>query len=690
MDARDRESIQRDLASADDELRRLAVERLALLPAGEAIPELVARLGDPSWRVRKAAVERLAASPEPALACDSLLAALADGENPGRRNAALETLVRFGPLAVPALLAATSSPDPDVRKQAVDALAGIAEPASLPQLADLLADPDANVRAAAAEALGAIGRPESAGLLLRAVAGDAERLVRLSALCALARMEQPVEVARLGAVLDDALLRPSALGLLGWSDDPEVPALLLKAFATGNRAAGEAAMQALLRLLGRLPQVEADRLAERVRESALAAPEAVERAVARLDAADLPTRLTLVQFLGLLRSPRTVLPLLRAGRDEALAELVLSTLEGFGAAAATVLEEGFDGLDADERVLACEVLGRAATAGGRRRLLEALVQPDPVLRASAARALARSRDPQALEALVGRFEAEAGADEEDAGEELELLAEAILAIAAPGTPDAARAGRMLSERLPEASESYRSAAARVLGRLGGREDAEGLALLLSDPSAKVRRAAVEGLARLDEGALPEALHLACADEAPAVRIAAAVALARAADPRALDDLERLARDEEAAVRGAALRAAAALSMLDAEGLARRLALLERGVEEGGPVAIAALEALRELGDPRALRVALDALQADAPELVRAAVGCLGRIAEPSELDRLLPLLEHASWAVRAEVIRVVAERGVRKAVPGLLRRLEQERDEFVREAMLRALERLER
>ena len=100
MEARERESIQRDLASADDELRRLAVERLALLPAAEVIPELIARLGDPSWRVRKAAVERLAASPEPGRACDSLLAALADGENPGRRNAALEALAEDGRLEI--------------------------------------------------------------------------------------------------------------------------------------------------------------------------------------------------------------------------------------------------------------------------------------------------------------------------------------------------------------------------------------------------------------------------------------------------------------------------------------------------------------------------------------------------------------------------------------------------------------
>jgi hypothetical protein len=118
-------------------------------------------------------------------------------------------------------------------------------------------------------------------------------------------------------------------------------------------------------------------------------------------------------------------------------------------------------------------------------------------------------------------------------------------------------------------------------------------------------------------------------------------------------------------------------------------LLERGADEGGPVAIAALEALRGLGDPRALPIAARLLDAEAPELVRAAVACLGRVAEGRDLEVLIPLLGHPSWAVRAEVIRVLAERGVQRAAPALLRRLEQERDEFVREAMLRALERLE-
>lgn len=695
MDERERDGILRDLASGDDELRRLAVERLVLLPPGEALPRLVAQLGDASWRVRKAAVERLAALPEPAAVCAALVEALADGENPGRRNAALEALVRLGAAVLPGLLVASADPDPDVRKQVVDALAGIAEGGAAARLVELLADSDPNVRGAAADSLGAVGRADTAPALARAVEEDPERLVRLSALRSLAHLEWAPPTAALEGALGDSLLRAATLALLGFSDEPAALDALLKGLGAGSRAASEAAMEGLLRQVARRSSGEADELAGRVREAALGTPEVVERALERLEGGELQARLQRVQFLGLLRSDAVVLPLLRAGRDEVLTDVVLATLESFGVAAERVVVEHFGELDADERVLACEALGRGGSEAGTRRLLEALAQPDSVLRATAARALGRRRSPEALDALVARFEAAAASAEEGEGDELALLAEAIAAVAEPSVAGSAalapRAVRLVCARLADGPEAYRAAAAELLGRLGVAAESESLALLVSDPSAAVRRAALEALAARSLDCLPEALRLACADEAAAVRIAAANALAASRDGTALDHLARLARDEEPAVRAAALRALGTpAAEADPPGDGRRLALLERGAAEGGPVAMAALESLRELGDPRAAAIAAPLLAADAPELVRTAAACLGRVAEPRELEALLPLLGHESWAVRAEAIRVLGERGVQKAIPALLRRLEEERDEFVRDTMLRALERLER
>ena len=56
-------SIDDDLRSHDDEVRRLAVERVSELPEVDALPRVSAALGDASWRVRKAAIARVLALP---------------------------------------------------------------------------------------------------------------------------------------------------------------------------------------------------------------------------------------------------------------------------------------------------------------------------------------------------------------------------------------------------------------------------------------------------------------------------------------------------------------------------------------------------------------------------------------------------------------------------------------------------
>jgi len=81
FDDRDRASVLRDLTDEDEEVRRLAVERVAALPIDEAIPHLVERIGDTSWRVRKAAVARLVAGSGTTQVVDALIVALGDGRS---------------------------------------------------------------------------------------------------------------------------------------------------------------------------------------------------------------------------------------------------------------------------------------------------------------------------------------------------------------------------------------------------------------------------------------------------------------------------------------------------------------------------------------------------------------------------------------------------------------------------------
>jgi HEAT repeat protein len=707
FDERDRRSVLHDLASADAEARRLAVERVGALPADEAVAALVERLADPSWRVRKAAVARLVAMSEVPGSIERLIEALGDGENPGRRNSAVEALVQCGAPAVPQLVRAIGSHDADVRKLVIDALAGIAAPQAEAALVAALGDRDANVRAAAADALGTCSGAgvERALRELAARAGE-DRLVRLSALRALAALDASVPAAELSPLLGDRILCPAAIDLLGHSEDAAAPELI-KWLASGSRTSRMAAVRALLRLLARSDGLEAERLADEVRAAAAGLP-VVDDAIAALAEGDLATQLGSAHFLGIVRDPRAVVPLLGTARDEALAEVSLATLEELGPPAEALLDEAWPRLDAQARRTACRLFSRTRTDAGAGRLLAALEDSAPEVRIEAARGVARRRLSAALASLLARLESLAHPEEAEAEEEWAALTEALVALASasgadPGSgttrAEAATAGDpcaarpaldLLAARIPGAGDGVRLAIATVLGRVGRSGDTPTATLLLKDPSPRVRRAAVEALARLDPGTAAEPLRLALADEAAEVRIAAASALGASANDAVVDDLERLADDPDPRVRAAAVRAVGRrlAGCCDPALRARGLGRLHAALDEGGLAALAAVEALREIGGPAARAVGA-VLERPEPELVKEAVATLAAHGDPGDLVSIVPLVGHPHWSVRAEAISTLSERRCASAVPAILRRLEVEQDEFVRAEILRALERLE-
>jgi HEAT repeat protein len=692
-DPRERRSIGNDLASPDEEVRRLAVERAGLLPADEALKVLCEALGDASWRVRKAAIDGLADSPETWLVAEPLIRALGDGENPGRRNAALEALVRSGERVVPALLAASDSDDVDVRKLVVDSLTGIGSERSTPRLIEMLDDDDANVRGAVADALGAIGGPAATrALIATALAEDEDTLVRLGALRALARLEVPLRACQLGSALADPVLRPAACGVLGHPDDSEAAEQLLEGLRMNSRSAREAAAEVLVRLAGRGEPELLDRMREIVRARA----PLVEDAIERLETAELGVRLMLIQFFGLVREPRAIEALLRAARDDALREVALGALEAYGEIAERGIDAGWSWYDPVARVLACDALARTRGSTGAGRLRSALADADPVVRATAARALGARADARSLGPLVERLRATANDPDPEAEEERDAVVAALIAVVSAGVGDESDrpATELLAECFEGASEALRLAVARVLGALGSAESAAWIQRLVQDPSPAVRRAAVLALAGLERGAerVSDSMRLALADEAAEVRRAAAVGLGEAAGVAALADLAPLIGDEDLLVRAAAIRAVGCVAercVADAPLLESVLTLLEQALGDAPPVAMAAVEVFERLGDRVSLEPLWFAVGHPVPELVQAIARCVRKRGRKEDLPHLVPLVGHSNWAVRAEAIEGLAERRWVASTPAILRRLELEQDPFVRQVILRSLERLE-
>lgn len=691
--ARERESILAGLRDADDEIRRLSVERLLLLPLSEALPELISSLGDPSWRVRKAGVERLVACGEGEAVARALIEALADGDNPGRRNSAVEALMQMGEPVVETLIAALGTDDVDVRKFLVDTIAGIGSPLGQAAMIETLADPDPNVRAAAADALGAIGGMEvHAPLRERAVDESEDALVRLSALQALVHLGARVDVPDLEAVIGDPSLANAGYRLLGNHEDPRAIDALLKGLAERSRANREASIEALLRVLARVDDMDSQALEERIRGAARAQAELVPMAIERLRDGDLSLRLSLVQFLGLVGDTAAVIPILEASRDEAIESIALATLVRFGEASVTAVDRAWPELDGGLRTAACAILGQVGGHRATLRLLEALDAHDVEQRIAAARAVARCGDHDVLAALLRRLDAAARGEEYEAEEEIPVIVDAVVDIClAPKGGDGAlisEAVEMLTSRLGGANESSRVAIASVLGRIGREEDAEIVASLMKDSSDAVRRAAVEALAHFAGSDDLETLRLALADESHRVRIAAAYALVRSQREDLPTHLERLLCDDDSRVRAATLRSlgTAENPRLRPE---QRNRLIATGLDDQGPVCMAAVESLLAVGGPEAATQTLPLLSHDEPEIVQAVVRCIGRHGDATQLDHLQQAVSHEHWSVRAEAVQALAERRHQRALPAILRRLETEQDSFVREAILHGLSRLE-
>ena len=692
--ADERASILASLESDDEEVRRVAVERLQALPVADASERLHACLGDPSWRVRKAAVERVVARGSEPVFQEMLIASLADGEDPGRRNSAFEALVGCGASVTDRLIAEISSADPDVRKLVVDAMAAIQDPEACDALVAAVDDPDPNVRAAAAEALGAVGTTREFDRLMRAAQDeDEEVLVRLSALRALVRLEASVDVQSLARALDDSLLRPAAFELLGHSNDPGAIDALMKGLAASGRSSRESAMAALLRTFGRLDAHDADALRGRLREAARAHEDLVESACERLDGADLTTRLVLIQFLGLLEDARAVVPILLAGRDEAVEELADTTLEALGERVPAAFEACWDELDTGLKARACTILGRIGGDCADRLRADAVASADGELRCRAAGALAEGEFLGRVPDLVRCLEAAAQHDGVDGGDEAEAIAAAIVELAERSA--AAHHGvefelvDLLASRLSGAAESVRLAIAQVLARVGREQDEEVIDLLLKDESSGVRRAAVRALARFGFDRARDAIRLSLADESSLVRIEAAKVLGESGRPEAIDELRGSLGDEDPRVVAVAIRAVGRLYRDAPSPSAEITAFIADALRAEPDVALAGFDALVEIGGRDAGRLAATALRRPESDVVRAAVACLGAHGSDDDLTEAIPLVAHADWSVRAEVARALAERGHRKSLSALRRRLEVEDDAFVREAISAAIGRLE-
>ncbi|HKY38131.1 MAG TPA: HEAT repeat domain-containing protein [Polyangiaceae bacterium] len=677
-----RDDVTSAMSASDPEERRRAVVRIAELPASQRVQLLLMALGDEDWRVRKEAIGLTAdLGPEPELLA-ALAGVFAPGDNVGLRNAAVEALGAFGIFAVETLSPRISKLDADGKKLSIETLGRSGEAAALDALATLVNDPDANVRVAALEAIGAVAaaRVDEARDLLMGRLDPDKPLETLAALESLALIGAGLPFATVEPWLRDRLLGRAALALAAQSGDPKAAEPLVAYLLSGTEPGSICALS---------DYVVASEPARRAAlEELTKAGEAGEGALLRWlshregDVECARAALLVVGSLGVAAGAELAVDWLSDARCYSEADQALFQL---GPLAIPALQRGARSLESETAAACLDLIGRlppdAVGAEERHILTAALSSSSADVVRAALGALTRVGDADCLTELVRLLDDEG----------LVSLIEPALGAVSQRHPQRALSFVQLSAL--EGSLAHAAAlviaALAARGRLGSIELGELTAFLvrlLSSTSHTQRRAALAALAELGSGDALDAVRFALADEEPAVRAEAVRTLGRlkgrdtsSVGVPALLEVVSEAHDSELVL--AALRALGESSDGRALGV---LGPLVRSTD--ARVAVTAVEALARHADARRLSLLFDGLHHTEPEVVKAAMLAIAAEPDPRALVHLGACLDQPAWDVRRLAADLLG-RAPSDASASLLRaRLSVEQDPMVKDALTRALE----
>jgi HEAT repeat protein len=651
--------IQGALQSADEEVRRRAIQDLRGLPLLETCGLLFGSLGDESWRVRKEAVEVFVSSGPDESQIKSLLELLRSEDNAGLRNSAAEAVSRLGERAIVPLIKSVHDDDADVRKFIIDVMGSISTSAFIPSLLEALQDQDVNVSSAAAEHLGNCSDARVVPDLIQSIVLNPSDLFRFSALAAIGKLAVPAPLPdEIKQLADHDLLRKAVYECLGSIADESAVNLLLDGLAVRQKSSRNAALLALYRLY-----VRSGPEARQAIESALQmlrGGDIVPLLIDSFDPRDIPLAEALVVMLDVIGDKRSVGLFLQAFATERLSRVAVRALKHLGPDGIDTLISRYANVDEESRSAICSLIGECAYRNGSAIIIEALSDPIPFVRKAAVSAVGKLGLTDCIPVIVRLLDD----SHHDVRNSVVFCLQALALIDRGGIYTVAC--QIGESDQPE----QRRNAAILFAALG---DGERLLLLVKDEDSLVREAAVSSIGKLHLDSAVGLLLIALVDENPDVRIAAAEALGEVGDDSVLTALNHTMNDEDAWVQCAALKSLARISLtatFDAV-----LAVFSRA---DGLLMITCLELLDQLGGERSLDLVEQALDNSDGEIVTQALSILARHSIERISTRAAGLLSNHNWNVRICCARAVAQLPALQAEALLVHALECEENELVR------------
>lgn len=601
------------------------------------IDQLIDRLDDPNWPVRRAVVTALATAGDAAVAplCDALAHRR---DNEGRIAATVDALAALAADADGALrtLAADPGSDAAVLADVAQILGRRRTSAAVDVVVALTRHADDNVAVAAIEALGRIGGRTAIDSLIEAVlSGNFFRA--FPAIDVLGRSGDPRAVAPLTSLLQQPMYTAETARALGRTGDATAAEPLLALVSKSHNATViRVAAVALAELHQRhrerygSEEVVDAHLKQQLDRGAL-----VRQLIRALGEGDTAERAAICFLLGVLGDPSAA-PTLTALLDgpAQVMEAATGALRALGPRAE---EDILNGIRAGGAAQRRALLPFVSSSAGAPDVVACLDDEDPDVRVLACEALARIGDAKVVAALfplLAESDARVNYAAVAAIQSLGSLETERLSIAAAGSPDV----------------RVRRAALRILAYFGAPATLDVFLTALKDPDERVREGAVQGLPMMDDPRAFDALVTAARDPVVRTRAAAMRSLAHCVgDLRANAHLLKGLQDADAWVRYYACQALGKQEFEPAVDAIIRL--LE---DPAGQVRVAAVEALSCLKSEAAAKALEQAANNPDGDIRRAALLGLGVAKRSQALPLILEAARGADPATRLVALSALA------------------------------------
>jgi HEAT repeat protein len=614
--------------------RKRSAEVEALFRAGD-IGELVNRLTDPSWTVRRAVVSALARLGDAAVApLGDVLTKKRDHE--GRIAAAVDALSASLGRVEPQVLGLLDSANPAVVCDGAQVLGRRRYRPAVARLAELTESKNENVVMAAIEALGRIGGDASIDLLIDAVQSK-DFFRTFPAIDVLGKTGDPRAVAPLAALLEEPYYGIEAARALGASGQPLALVPLAHLLASDDDTRVRVAASAVVEIGQRYTEqfgpneVLIEGLAQ-VDRSAVDAH--IVHALRGAGPAERSCLCRVIGVLGMSSSAPALIELLDA--DPQGAQAAAQALAALSADADAHLAAALRESDSERRLLLLPIASRRLSL--RNEVLVCLRDAQPGVRALACDALGKQADVSAVPAL---FELLRDTD-------ARVSQSAVAAIQALG---GAESERLALAAARSADPRERRSALRILSYFGWPSARDIFLLGMDDRDERIRDLAAVGLAAIDDAPSRQGLVAAASHASARTRAAAIRALGFSRSDIVVRDIVRRAlEDDDAWVRYYACQA---LSRLGDEQSATTIASLLG--DPAGHVRVAVIEALAHLRGEQALGALHEASQAADYDVRRAALLGLGSVKNAASLPYIEASFDSPDAATRLVGLSALSE-----------------------------------